>query len=177
MLTSWLAFQMAIAGLLLAIATPAAPPASFACVPDTPHGPPPPLQPSAQLVPGTTVSTEGVWAVIPDDGKLHIGEQYIETSGDYEGWRGTKVMWTRGDGVVGPLIITGERLDAEAPAAVDLVYLDGRQYGTMGFTPSWPTFPSAGCWKITGAVGGHELIFTLEVVFVDSKPHSATPAG
>lgn len=128
----------------------------------------PPVQPSAQLVAGTTVSAEGIWAAIPPEGKLRISESYAETSGEYEGWRGTKMMWTRGDHTVGPLIITGKRLDAEAAAAVDLVYLDGRQYGTMGFTPSWPTFPSAGCWKITGTVGDHELVFTLEVVFVDS---------
>jgi hypothetical protein len=168
-----LALQLAIAGWLLSVATPE----PFTCTPDTPDGVPPPVQPSAQLVPGTTISNDGIWAMIPDDGRLHISEEFIETSGEYKGWRGTKMMWTRGDGVVGSVIITGERLDAEAPAAVDLVYLDGRQYGTMGFTPTWLTFPSAGCWEITGAVGNHTLVFILEVVFVNSEPCSATPAA
>lgn len=171
-----LALQFAIASWFLPVATPVTTPEQFVCSPDTPDNVPPPIDPYAQLVPGTTISMDGIWASIPHDGKLYIADRYIEASGEYEGWRGTKMMWTRGDDVVGPLIISGERLDAEAPAAVDLVYLDGGQYGTMGFTPTWPTFPSAGCWEITGSVGDHELVFTLEVVFQDSECQPATPS-
>lgn len=162
-----------IAAILM---SPLATPPAFTCEPDTPDGVPPPIDPYAQLVPGSTISNDGIWAAIPHDGRLSIADRYIEASGKFEEWRGTKMMWTRGNGVVGPLVITGERLDAVAPAAVDLVYLDGRQYGTMGFTPSWPTFPSPGCWEINGRVGNHTLAFTLEVLFVDADTDPpATP--
>lgn len=167
-------FQVLMLAWLLPLVGLAAPEA-FACTPSVPDSVPPPIQPSTQLIPGTTISNDGIWASIPDDGRVEISKDFIEQDGEYKGWRGTKFMWTRGDGVVGPLIITGKRLDVEAPAAVDLVYVEGRQYGTMGFTPTWLTFPTPGCWEITGTVGEHQIVFIMEVVFVDS--YRATPTA
>jgi hypothetical protein len=108
-------------------------------------------------------------------------------SGDY----GNDVLWTSlwiwGDGVVqvpddgrilpdgtipdmkwawyrfvpGHLTITGRRLDAPAPP------LQGNTsgYGETGFNASGITFPTDGCWEITGTVGDKgSLNFIVQVI-------------
>ncbi|CAN0460379.1 unnamed protein product, partial [Phaeothamnion confervicola] len=97
----------------------------------------------------------------------------VTTEGRFKGWRAVKMPWSRGDGVAGELIVTGTRLDATAPMAIDIAR--DNQYGTTGFTPVSLAFPSAGCWEITGIAGTHSVTFTLLVTFTDVDPW-ATPA-
>jgi hypothetical protein len=78
----------------------------------------------------------------------------------------TKVGWWRG--VPGQLVIRGRRLDAPAPplkADAGTV----ASYGRQGFVPGGITFPTTGCWEVTGTVGRASLTFVVEV----TKPPDA----
>jgi hypothetical protein len=71
-----------------------------------------------------------------------------------------KVGWWRG--VRGQLKIWGRRLDAPAPrlrADPGLV----ASYGHDGFVPSMITFPTVGCWRVTGGVKDARLSFFVRV--------------
>jgi hypothetical protein len=73
---------------------------------------------------------------------------------DADGSIGWKFGWWRS--VPGTLRITGRRLDRPAgPVRADIP----AGYGDLGFQSSGVHFPSAGCWQITGAVGGARLTF------------------
>jgi hypothetical protein len=71
----------------------------------------------------------------------------------------TKFGWWRG--VAGKLRIEGRRLDAPAPPLVGHVP-DG--YGDSGFQSSGITFPTEGCWQVTGRVGDAGLTFVTLVL-------------
>jgi hypothetical protein len=78
---------------------------------------------------------------------------------DLEGRVGMKFGWWRA--VPGRLMISGFRTDAAAPPAIgDVPY----GYGDTGFQASGVTFPSEGCWQITGTVGAASLTFTTFVI-------------
>jgi len=71
----------------------------------------------------------------------------------------------------GRLTITGQRLDAPAPP-LEADVPDG--YGKTGFQVSGLTFPTDGCWQITGQVGDAEPItVVVDVIY----PNGFTPAG
>jgi hypothetical protein len=58
------------------------------------------------------------------------------------------------------LVITGRRLDAAAPSLTAYV-----PHGyEAGFVPSGITFPTAGCWEVTGRVGEASLTFVTLVL-------------
>lgn len=61
----------------------------------------------------------------------------------------------------GALTVSGRRLDAQAPPLRASVP-DG--YGTEGFQASGVSFPTDGCWEVTGAAGGAELRFVTFVL-------------
>lgn len=159
------------------LSQPISTPGASACVPSTPNHMAPPAALRHYANPATTYAMDGLWASIPPDGRVILSKDDIVTvsndGGVFMHWRATKLPWTRGDGVVGPLIVTGRRLDAAAPPAVDIGF--ERQYGSMGFTPVSLAFPSPGCWQITGTVGDHVNTFILEVLFVDTPSRAATP--
>ncbi len=85
------------------------------------------------------------------------------------------VLWERGpDGSVeekfgwwheakGKLRIEGRRLDAQAPLLRASIP-DG--YGEMGFQSSIISFPTDGCWQVTGSVGDTNLTFVTLVIGV-----------
>ncbi len=89
-----------------------------------------------------------------------------------DGTQRNKFAWVRGDGVVGRVVITGERLDGDAPPLRQAPLDD--QYGSIEFTPLLIFFPTPGCWEITGTAGGHSLTF---VVFLEPPLVPATPVG
>lgn len=60
----------------------------------------------------------------------------------------------------GLLTITGRRRDAPAPPARTSV---PSGYGDTGFQPSGVSFPTEGCWEITGTVGSTTLTFVTFV--------------
>ena len=65
-----------------------------------------------------------------------------------------KVAWWRG--IAGRLRIEGRRLDATAPPLS--AWIPGG-YGRKGFQSTAITFPTAGCWQVTGSVGNKSLTF------------------
>lgn len=83
----------------------------------------------------------GSIATVEEDGSIH-----------------TKLGWWRG--VSGRLTISGRRLDARAPALVAHV---PSGYGRLGFQPTGLVFPTDGCWRVVGRVGGVELTFVVKV--------------
>lgn len=66
--------------------------------------------------------------------------------------------------VPGDLTIEGRRLDGEAPPLRAHV-LDG--YGSTGLQVTGISFPTPGCWAVTGRVGDASLTFIVRVVLVD----------
>lgn len=171
------AIMIIMAGVVpvsMQVATPAATP--FACPTSTPNHVTPPAALEHYIDPASSFYMSGIWVTLPPDGRLYLSlEDLVAKDGELANWRATKLPWTRGEGVVGPLIVTGQRLDGDAPLAFDIAF--DSQYGSMGFTPVSLVFPSPGCWQITGKVGDRTNTLTLEVVFVDTYPWLATPTG
>jgi hypothetical protein len=77
-----------------------------------------------------------------------------------------KVGWWRG--LPGQLIIWGRRLDADAPplrAEAGTVL----SYGSEGFVPSGLTFPTVGCWRVSGGIRHARLTFVVRVTKLSRK--------
>jgi hypothetical protein len=77
-----------------------------------------------------------------------------------------KLGWWRG--LPGQLVIRGRRLDAHAPplrAEAGTVL----SYGSDGFVPSGLTFPTVGCWQVTGGVRHARLTFVVRVTKLSRK--------
>ncbi|HYP60596.1 MAG TPA: hypothetical protein VEQ36_09240 [Thermomicrobiales bacterium] len=82
---------------------------------------------------------------------------------------GMKWMWYRY--LRGTLTIDGRRLDAPA-LPLEARIPDG--YGDIGLQVSGITFPTDGCWEITGTVGNKgSLSFIVQVIY----PNDFTPIG
>jgi hypothetical protein len=74
-----------------------------------------------------------------------------------------KQGWWRG--LPGVLRVTGRRLDAPAPP----LRADIRGgYGTQGFIPVGLTFPTVGCWRVTGRLGPASLTYVVRVTKLQS---------
>jgi hypothetical protein len=105
------------------------------------------------------------WGASYGNGKLWVGglwpDGVIDGTGfvDADGAVGMKFGWWRA--VPGKLRITGRRLDASASPAQGSVP-DG--YGATGFQASGVSFPTEGCWQVTGKVGTATLTFVTFVV-------------
>ncbi len=130
-----------------------------ACPVTFPNGSQPPY-PSLQY-PGAPHSPgyhgNGVlWAATGTGGKILVQPALVNADGSIE-W---KMGWHRGEH--GKLTVTGRRLDAPAPPAQG--YYDIEGYGDIGFQAGGITFPSQGCWEITGKVGEASLTFVTLVV-------------
>ena len=106
-----------------------------------------------------TLWVGGLWP----DGIISADPRFL----DLDGRVGMKFGWWHT--VAGKLQITGRRLDAPAPPAIGDVP-DG--YAITGFQASGVTFPTEGCWEITGTVGSSKLTF---VTFVMKTPAGPTP--
>jgi hypothetical protein len=80
-----------------------------------------------------------------------------------DGQMGMKFGWYRL--TRGYLTITGRRLDAPAPPLTQALPngIDNG-YGNIGFQASGVTFPSEGCWQVTGRVGRAALTFVTFVI-------------
>jgi hypothetical protein len=95
--------------------------------------------------------------VVPQqvDGVIHDDAASIEPDGSIH----TKFGWWRI--TPGKLAIHGRRLDAAGPP-LSASIPDG--YGSTGFQASGVSFPTDGCWEITGTVGGQTLSFVTFVL-------------
>lgn len=102
-------------------------------------------------------SSDAPEVIVPDDGR-------VTSDGTIHDM---KWAWFRY--VPGTLTVEGRRLDAPSAPLVAIVP-DG--YGDRGFQVTGLTFPSTGCWEITGRVDGHALTFVTLVIVPDS---AATP--
>jgi len=115
---------------------------------------PAPRDVSAELAGTEAANGNGeLWAIgLPPAGVLEIEPQ--------DGSLDTKLAWWRR--VKGDLHVTGERVDAPAaPLRADVP----AGYPETGFQPTGLTFPTQGCWKITGRIGdGRALRFVTLVV-------------
>lgn len=69
-----------------------------------------------------------------------------------DGWIGWKLGWWKIKS--GSLTITGHRLDGPAPPLRSSV---PSGYGLTGFQASGVSFPTEGCWQISGAIGDATL--------------------
>jgi hypothetical protein len=97
-----------------------------------------------------------LWVVpLQEDGVIHADSRSIEPDGSIA----SKFGWWRITS--GTLAITGRRLDAPAPPLRASIP-DG--YGSSGFQSSGVSFPTEGCWEITGTVGGQTLSFVTFVL-------------
>jgi hypothetical protein len=91
------------------------------------------------------------------NGVIAVESGFVEPDGSI----GMKFGWYRV--ARGFLTITGRRLDAPAPP-VRAHVPDG--YGDVGFQSSGVSFPTEGCWEVTGTVGSTALTFVTFVIKV-----------
>jgi hypothetical protein len=83
----------------------------------------------------------------------------LDSDVDSHGAVGRKFGWWRA--VPGTLTITGRRLDGSAPPARGEV---AEGYGNQGFQSSGITFPTPGCWEVTGSLDTTHLTFVVLVL-------------
>ncbi len=116
----------------------------------------PPGTSPADVVPGTSAYGNGKLVVTLDlRGVLVASGDMVHPDGSI--W--WKFPWWRL--VSGHLTITGRRLDAPAPPLTSFV---PEGYGDIGFQASGVTFPSEGCWQVTGTVAHSSLTFVTLVI-------------
>lgn len=118
--------------------------------------------PAGSAPPGVGADVSGVnygngkiWVSLYPEGRVEAGPDSVQRDGSIDmkfGW------WRR---VPGNLVITGRRLDVEAPPARSYI---PEGYGDRGFQASGITFPTPGCWEITGTVANASLTFVTLVV-------------
>lgn len=90
-----------------------------------------------------------------ENGVIVAGPDFVKADGSI----GMKFGWYRV--TRRQLTITGRRLDAPVPPARSSV---PSGYGAAGFQTSGVTFPTEGCWEITGAVDSATLTFVTFVI-------------
>jgi hypothetical protein len=72
-----------------------------------------------------------------------------------------KLGWFKINGLSGSLTISGRRLDGTAPPLISSI---PSGYRPTGFQASGITFPTEGCWEITGKVADTKLTFVVQVI-------------
>lgn len=94
------------------------------------------------------------------DGIMAFPEGAVHSDGSI----GTKLGWWRN--VSGSVEISGRRLDGRAPR----LHGEGSDgYGNIGFQASGVSFPTEGCWELTGRVGDAELTFVTYVISAEAE--------
>jgi hypothetical protein len=115
--------------------------------------------PNGDMPPGVDVGANHgngrLWTAMWPHNVVIATPHYIGEDGSV--WM--KWGWWRG--VTGKLRITGRRLDGEAPPLTAYIP-DG--YGRSGFQVSGISFPTEGCWEVTGAVGEVKLAFVTLIL-------------
>ena len=128
-----------------------------------PHPPFVPPEPYLQQLPANGMfwyGTDALWTHLGIDGKLEMRNNVMTTK---------LVFWSREfdfrKELEPKLIVTGKRLDGDAPsvavAHANAVFVTGPMPAAMmtGFD-----IPTAGCWEITAHYKGHALTFIVSVV-------------
>jgi hypothetical protein len=143
-----------------AVETKTMPPSALAAAVTAPKRTCPLNLPNGRVAPGrnTAGMNHGngkIWTAMWPHNVVIATPDYIDPDGSV----GMKWPWWRG--VKGKLTITGRRLDEKAPPLTADV---PGGYGRSGFQPSGISFPTEGCWEVTGAVGGAELTFVTLIL-------------
>ena len=115
--------------------------------------PPPGVEPDALFGAAASVGNGQLWV-----GGLGANGVLVLPR-DTDGAFSNKFGWWRA--TAGQLRITGRRLDGPAPALKASV---PSGYDTIGFQSSGVSFPTDGCWEITGQVGATTLTFVTLVL-------------
>jgi hypothetical protein len=113
--------------------------------------------------------TDALWTELSVEGKWTMRDNVLNG----KGYRTKLVFWRRGfDWRKEPepkLIITGKRLNGEAPSLTEshasAVFISGRNASGM-MPPGMMTMidiPTVGCWELTAHYGGHTLAFIVSV--------------
>lgn len=156
---------------------------AFACPVTIPNDSQPPpggggIAPGSRLTHGNGL----LWTILPDDGVWRVDETAIEADGSFK----QKFVWWRRpveqtvqtvDGVVsvevtfaGDLRISGRRLDLASDPLTATTTPEGVHVGSI------ITFPSGGCWEITGTAGADALTFTVYMLPPgEPLPNTAIP--
>jgi hypothetical protein len=145
--------------------------------------PPPPelvcqvTRPTSDAPPGVPEPSEPIyhgngelWTVLWPEGRVVFepgGPGFVLPDGSL----GMKWPWIPSG--PGELTVEGRRLDGAAP----LLRADiGEGFTESGrFFPTYLIFPTAGCWEVTGRVGGASLTFVTLVVKVGDGPNWRPP--
>jgi hypothetical protein len=116
--------------------------------------PPSGVPESALFGAGSSYGNGRLWVGgLPDNGVVVAGSDLVDPDRF-----GIKLGWYRV--TAGLLTIAGRRLDASAPPARASV---PSGYGDTGFQASGVSFPTEGCWEISGTVGSTTLTFVMLV--------------
>ena len=142
-----LAVDRTIAVALLTSTGVASSAKSRRCAVTIPNGNTPP----GEIPTPTHYGNGALWTVLSADGKVIVDESPDSMSVKFPWWRGVR----------GKLTIVGRRLDAPAPALRASI---PEGYGDSGFQASGVTFPTEGCWEVTGKVGHSTLKFVTLVI-------------
>lgn len=94
------------------------------------------------------------------DGEVVVPLTSVGPNGEIQ----AKFPWWRS--VRGRLRITAARLDADAPSATAHI---PSAYGNRGFQSTMVTFPTTGCWRVTGRVGLTARLSFVTLVVVRSE--------
>ena len=177
-MTKWIALPicalLAIAALGVsggaARGTPPAVATPFDCPITQPNGNEPPIEANVFGRDNGDFGNDALWTSLWmwGDGMVQVpNDEHLQPDGSV-----IEMKWAWYRYVAGELTIEGHRLDAPAsPLKADVP----EGYGDCGFTPSGITFPSDGCWEITGNVGDASLTFVVLVVWPPEFTPVATP--
>jgi hypothetical protein len=134
--------------------------------------PNPPFVPPIQYPPSAPASgtfwfgTDELWTALDIDGKWKMGDYGKGTV-----YRTKLVFWARGfdtcKELEPKLILTGKRLDGEAPsiavAHANAVFVPGKPGMMPPGIMTGVDVPAAGCWEFTAHYRGHTLTFVVSV--------------
>jgi hypothetical protein len=115
-----------------------------------PNGRTPPGEPDI----GANHGNGKIWTAMWPHNVVIATPDYTERDGSV----GMKWPWWWRD-INGKIAITGRRLDAEAPPLTAYT-----QKGYRRFQPSAISFPTEGCWEVTGKVGSAKLTFVTLIL-------------
>jgi hypothetical protein len=100
----------------------------------------------------------------------------LATRKDADGSLFQKLWWLPKRGFGGNLVVGGERLDGPGRMTVHSVNW-GRSSDGRGSWASAVSFPSEGCWRLTGRVGDISLTYVVRVVEGCGDTYTPPPCG